>query len=602
MGELLGKRSGRIYEGEDPAFLTKTFGSYLALTILVGVVSNLVTFIGTALTGAALGADALAAVGLASTMRTLLRAFGNCVGMGAAILLAQACGKREDSRANDIFNAASWASLVGGVVFSVACFVFSDPISTLLGAKEGAIHQMTADYIRAMSWMTIPYAFFRVLSSCMRIEGVMRLGVVAAFAMGASDLAFTALSLYCWNLGVFGVGLAKTLSKTMAAVVCCAYFVMPKRHFKLTSPRIRVGLLKQVMVAGTPDTVTSFSAAFCSFVLNLLLMMMAGAPAVAAFSVFNTTQALISAVSDATAENSTMYFSVFYGEEDREAMGVTWWISMWLGLVIAVVVGLPFLLFAEQVVHFCGIADGPVFHMGVAAVRFAVLGIPFGHILDIIGAFYRSVGLVWASNAANFTTLAGTRIACGAIMTFLFGPMGMWASFVVALALSDILLWGTATMVRRRRDEKPDSALESFVVYPAGFATSVAASISIGGIGSGDVPSKLSQTIGDWCEEQGVDERRGYLVSLAVEEVARNVAEHGVADPGSAKVEVKLVRHDDGSLLLRIRDNGHAFNPLDYDVRQADSSGCIGIKLLRKMMKNLDYQYILDTNNTLVSL
>ncbi len=602
MSVATGNAVEKVYEGEDPTFMTKTFGSYLTMSIFVSAVGNLVTFIDTAIAGAALGSNALAAMGLTATVRTLLRAFGNCVGMGAAVLLAQACGKREESRAHEIFSVAVWASVLGGLVLSVVCIAFADPIAALLGASSGPVHQMTADYIRAVAFVTIPFDIFRLLTACMRIDGLPSLGMIATFVMGLSEVLFTVFFLYTTDLGVFGVGLAKTLSKTLTAAVCCLYFLSPQRSFKLSVPRCRLRTLGRILVSGTPDTVTSYSAALCSYVLNLILMGMVGAPAVAAFSVFSTTQSLISSVSSATAENATMYFSVFFGEEDREAMGVTWWISMWLGLAIAVAIGLPFLVFAEPVVRFYGITGGPEFHMAVTAVRFAVLGIPFGHILDLIGAFYRSVGLIWASNAAAFTTLAGTRIICGVVMTFLLGPMGMWASFVVALLLADVILWGVATSVRRRRGERPDSLLESTVVYPAGFASKVAATYSIGGRGAKLMPCRLSKRVGEWCREQDIDGRRSYLVSLAVEEIARNVAEHGVKDPNGAKVEVKLVQHVDGSLLLRIRDNGRAFNPLDYDFEQDDASMCIGIKLLRKTMKGMDYQYILNTNNTLVTL
>lgn len=68
------------------------------------------------------------------------------------------------------------------------------------------------------------------------------------------------------------------------------------------------------------------------------------------------------------------------------------------------------------------------------------------------------------------------------------------------------------------------------------------------------------------------------------------------------EVDIKVVLRADGALVLRIRDNGRAFNPLDYDLEAGDSLGCIGIKLVRSLIADLEYQNVLGLNNTVATL
>ena len=112
---------------------------------------------------------------------------------------------------------------------------------------------------------------------------------------------------------------------------------------------------------------------------------------------------------------------------------------------------------------------------------------------------------------------------------------------------------------------------------------------------------ELSDRVGTWCREVGVDAKRSYLVALACEEMAHNVADHGVGK-GEAEVDIKVVLRSDGALVLRIRDNGRAFNPLDYDLEAGDNFGCIGIKLVRSLIADLEYQNVLGLNNTVATL
>ena len=84
--------------------------------------------------------------------------------------------------------------------------------------------------------------------------------------------------------------------------------------------------------------------------------------------------------------------------------------------------------------------------------------------------------------------------------------------------------------------------------------------------------------------------------------MAGNIARHGFAKTKKPAIDIRLVAKEDDSIILRIRDNGVEFNPMDYDIASGDSAKCIGIKLVRSTMSNMDYHSTVGLNNVVITL
>ena len=92
------------------------------------------------------------------------------------------------------------------------------------------------------------------------------------------------------------------------------------------------------------------------------------------------------------------------------------------------------------------------------------------------------------------------------------------------------------------------------------------------------------------------------MSSLAVEEMAANAVEHGFAKTKHPAIDVKLILKRDGTLVLRMRDNGAAFNPMDLDLSAADPCSAVGIRMLRQGVREVEYQNTVGLNNVVVTL
>lgn len=84
--------------------------------------------------------------------------------------------------------------------------------------------------------------------------------------------------------------------------------------------------------------------------------------------------------------------------------------------------------------------------------------------------------------------------------------------------------------------------------------------------------------------------------------MAANAVEHGFAKTKHPAVDVKLILKRDGTLVLRMRDNGAAFNPMDLDLSAADPCSAVGIRMLRQGVREVEYQNTVGLNNVVVTL
>ena len=117
-------------------------------------------------------------------------------------------------------------------------------------------------------------------------------------------------------------------------------------------------------------------------------------------------------------------------------------------------------------------------------------------------------------------------------------------------------------------------------------------------IESMDEVVSVSQRVQHFCHDKGIDGRRAYLAALSLEEMARNVVEHGFTkDRRSHSIDIR-VAHKDDDIILRIRDDCIPFDPVSrYKLgANEDKTFNIGLRIVFGISKDIQYQNILGMN------
>lgn len=601
---------------ENSELIKRTFGKYLAMSILITLSATLGMMIDNVIAGNLLGSGAVAAIGMSLSVFML---FSGCAGIletGAVALCARALGNRDADRVNVLFSVSLAAALAVGAALSVGGVAGADVLATMLGAASGELHADTAAYLSGICSGAFAIVLLQLLMGFTRLDNAPQLGIVAIVGMSVCDVIFNLAAVCVLDLGLRGMGLATALAYCVAVGICCTHFPSKRNTLHLVNPVPHVGQLAGVLKTGLPDSLTRATVMVRTFTFNWLLLTVASAGAVAALSMLSSVNSFASSVTIGVGQTATLLCGIFFGEEDRGALKATLRTGMRMGLVLSCALCAVVFAFAPQVVGMFGL-EGDAEAFGVVAVRAFILCVPIDLINQLFVNYYQGTGNVRAASAiaVGQSGLFAVLFALGTV--WFWGATAVWTSFLVGEAVTLALQLVVASVLWKRKaakgaaDGAPEAAadaceraglLDKMMYLPETFQQDWRAWRAFSCEPDIASVAACSQQVAAWCEAQGIDGRRSYLVPLAVEEMAANAVEHGFAKTKHPAIDVKLILKRDGMLVLRIRDNGAPFNPMDLDLSAADSCSAVGIRMLRQGVRGVEYQNTVGLNNVVVTL
>lgn len=601
---------------ENSELIKRTFGKYLAMSILITLSATLGMMIDNVIAGNLLGSGAVAAIGMSLSVFML---FSGCAGIletGAVALCARALGNRDADRVNVLFSVSLAAALAVGAALSVGGVAGADVLATMLGAASGELHADTAAYLSGICSGAFAIVLLQLLMGFTRLDNAPQLGIVAIVGMSVCDVIFNLAAVCVLDLGLRGMGLATALAYCVAVGICCTHFPSKRNTLHLVNPVPHVGQLAGVLKTGLPDSLTRATVMVRTFTFNWLLLTVASAGAVAALSMLSSVNSFASSVTIGVGQTATLLCGIFFGEEDRGALKATLRTGMRMGLVLSCALCAVVLAFAPQVVGMFGL-EGDAEAFGVVAVRAFILCVPIDLINQLFVNYYQGTGNVRAASAiaVGQSGLFAVLFALGTV--WFWGATAVWTSFLVGEAVTLALQLVVASVLWKRKaakgaaDGAPEAAadaceraglLDKMMYLPETFQQDWRAWRAFSCEPDIASVAACSQQVAAWCEAQGIDGRRSYLVPLAVEEMAANAVEHGFAKTKHPAIDVKLILKRDGTLVLRIRDNGAPFNPMDLDLSAADSCSAVGVRMLRQGVRGVEYQNTVGLNNVVVTL
>ena len=601
---------------ENSELIKRTFGKYLAMSILITLSATLGMMIDNVIAGNLLGSGAVAAIGMSLSVFML---FSGCAGIletGAVALCARALGNRDADRVNVLFSVSLAAALAVGAALSAGGVAGADALATMLGAASGELHADTAAYLSGICSGAFAIVLLQLLMGFTRLDNAPQLGIVAIVGMSVCDVVFNLVAVCVLDLGLRGMGLATALAYCVAVGICCTHFLGKGNTLHLVNPVPHVGQLAGVLKTGLPDSLTRATVMVRTFTFNWLLLTVASAGAVAALSMLSSVNSFASSVTIGVGQTATLLCGIFFGEEDRGALKATLRTGMRMGLVLSCALCAAVFAFAPQVVGLFGL-EGDAEAFGVVAVRAFILCVPIDLINQLFVNYYQGTGNVRAASAiaVGQSGLFAVLFALGTV--WFWGATAVWTSFLVGEAVTLALQLVVASVLWRRRVAKGVAAaaseaaadareraglLDKMMYLPETFQQDWRAWRAFSCEPDIASVAACSQQVAAWCEAQGIDGRRSYLVPLAVEEMAANAVEHGFAKTKHPAIDVKLILKRDGTLVLRMRDNGAAFNPMDLDLSAADPCSAVGIRMLRQGVREVEYQNTVGLNNVVVTL
>jgi putative MATE family efflux protein len=206
-----------------------------------------------------LGTEAVAAVGISGNLLFLVLAATQMLGVGTTTLVAHAVGRRDQERANLIFNQAQVLSAVVGIVFLALAMAARRTYAEGLSADA-----LTRDFTNQYLLWFIPSQalsfLFVAMGAALRGTGNFKPGMIVQTATVIINIVLAPVLIFGWGtgrpLGVAGAAIATFVAILIGVAWMTLYFLPDSAYLKFHRynwrPRLDLwsGMLKIGLPAG----------------------------------------------------------------------------------------------------------------------------------------------------------------------------------------------------------------------------------------------------------------------------------------------------------------------------------------------------------------
>ena len=554
-----------------PALSRKQFMETMLVLINAELADAVCGVIDGIIVGHYLGEDAMAAHGLATPIFVLLSIFSYMITVGFQQPCTVYIGRGEPQKANGLFSATMFYTLVVAVLFSVT-----------------GLADMSTDYLKAVFMGTPFLLIFLSLIPVLQIDGERKLVHAGSVVMAVSDIIIDILNVKVFHGGMWGIGMATTISYFLGMMVLLTYFLKKYRLFHLRPRDIAGSRPGQIFRMGLPAGARVAARSVAIISLNTLVMGTAGATAMAAFSVQHNLSTLLLSVAIGISGATLLLSGISYGEQDRRGLMDLVRMSAYSCILIMGLLGVVVFSLAKPLVSLYLSPLDEAYPLAVHAVRWLAVAMPLMAWSRCLGCYEQGVGhnrtAVWIFLGEELLSL----VLCAFVMGWIWGIEGVFASF----AVSQMVVILSVNLYFYLHRDKRYKGMEAYLDVHESF-----------GVPRQEDVWSLAEQAQEFCLERGLAADKAYLVSMYIEEMGNIITIYGFNDGKPHHLEIRLALFMDQAI-LRFRDDCRRFDITERashwkeDPEHPETT--LGVRMVMSGCALMRYDNSMSTNNLIV--
>lgn len=537
-----------------------------------------------------LGENAMAAYGLANPILLVTGAVGSMLAAGIQVVCGKSLGKGSQEETNAGYSSIIALAGVLSLAGTLLVLLLRGPIATLMGAgATGLLYDDTRNYIAGFIIGTPASIGALILVPFLQMAGQSNLLIAAVLAMTVTDVGLDLLNALVFHGGMFGMGLASSLSYYAASCVGLFYFLSKKCVFRFSISAVKRKKIIEIVRGGIPSVFTMGSTVVMVYAINHILLGTGGAVAVAAFTVITAIGNACNCIATGLGGVALTLSGIFYNEEDgtglRELVGLLTRHAIALGTIA----GALLLAFAPACVSVFLPDAGPARTMAIMGVRLFALGL----IPCCLNTEFKNICLgtdrVYVTEI--YALIQGAVLPVLAALAFsrFMGTTGVWLYFVAGESLA-LLAFSCKVWLRAGRFSL--RAGDYLMLNPDfGVPPEALLEWNIHTLEEVDSAARAARA---FCLRHGQNERDSDRVALCVEEMAGNTVSNGFTQGGN-HLFVRLQNKGE-RWVLRFRDDCIAFDPMHH-MRMGTKGDGDRLRMALGMADEIRYTYSLNLNN-----
>ena len=563
------------------------FRNLLPVQIFICMSSCLSGLISGIIIGNFLDSYALTALGFVNPLNSIIGALSSLICTGSGILCGMAMGKGDKKRIDEIFSISMKILFITGVILILVTNIFAFNIAALCGAKTDQI-VIAAAYIRGLSFGYLPMIIIPTLITFLQMSNRLVFSLILTVSLAAFTLIYDVLFLKLVSTDLFYIGIASSLSQYTVLIIALIYF-LTHRVINFSLFAFNADIIKDLFKYGFPGAIVGIFYSFRNIYINTAANIVAGSTAVSGMAIVFSFSGFFDSINVGVGNSVKMISSVFVGERDSESLKNLTAHALKEGIIFAIIKIIIIFLFGYQI---CTIftSDVLILEQAYLMLRFYSLCMPFNIVVVVLSAIYLNEGKTVLSNIMNLLTALLIPCALCTVLPLFMGINGIYINYMLTEIITIIIFYVYASIYNR----KPVTSISRLLCLPKNFDAVNKMTVSVNSISD---TMNLSENVIASCKEKGIDSRRADAAGLCIEEMATNVILHGFSKDRKKHHTIDVfVKVENNEVNIRLRDDCLPFDPLKRLSASENNESNLGLKLVRGIASDMQYQTTFGLN------
>lgn len=413
-----------------------------AIPASIGIlVMSINMIVDTIFVGRWIGVLAIAAITVVLPIAFLISSIGMGVGIGGSSIISRALGANKEDKAFEVFGNQISLTIVLSVLFVLLGTFFSIPILQLFGANGDIITPAT-EYFDVIVW-GVPFLAFAMMGNpVVRAVGKPNYAMLTMLFPAIANIFLDIIFIKFMNLGMYGAGLATSISYAVSGVFILWFFISKKTELKIIPKyfKLNFSIVKEIVSLGGVTIVRQGTISILTIVLNYSLFKYGGEISIAVYGIINRVMLFALFPVLGVTQGFLPIAGYNYGANNTERVKETIKTSILFGTGIAVLIFILIMLFPTELVGVFT-EDEKLLKLTPDALIVAFLATPVITTQLIGSAYFQAAGKALPALLLTLLKQGFFLIPLVYILPKFYGVNGVWMSFPIADILSTALTY-----------------------------------------------------------------------------------------------------------------------------------------------------------------
>ena len=411
-----------------------------ALPASIGIlVMSLNMIVDTIFVGQWIGSLAIAAITVVLPIVFLISSLGMGIGIGGSSIISRALGAKAAEKAYLTFGNQIFLTLVLSILFVLVGILFNEPLLLLFGAN-GDILVPATSYFNVVLY-GVPFLAFAMMGNpVIRAEGKPKFAMFAMIIPAISNILLDIVFIKFLGLGMFGAGLATSISYAACGLFIFGFFLSKKSELSILAKNfiLSFSIVKEIVQLGGVTVARQGTISVLMIVLNATLFTYGGENAIAVYGIINRVMmfALFPVLGVTQGFLPIAGYNIGAKKNDRVRKVIK--IAIIYGSAVASLIFLGIICFPEAIARLFT-SDVALIDETPKALLYVFLATPVITAQLIGSAYFQAAGKALPALVLTLLKQGVFLIPLVYILPKFFGLNGVWFSFPVADVLATLV-------------------------------------------------------------------------------------------------------------------------------------------------------------------